>query len=204
LKYICYKKGNVIVHTVKFASLVIGSFIGAASVAPAFAVTKSSAATLGYQDPETGVFHPLKTTVPDATTTPTTGTVKVTFNVKLATTFPKGTTLLCTASITAVVINTTAGTESEFSESVDDGVALSGTTATCSTTIPYSWLIPNTSGALVETFTGSYILSAVVATSTGAPATTGLVTRTSTGAFAAASTIPASGTSSTYTVNATL
>jgi hypothetical protein len=154
---------------------------------------------LGFQDSKTGVFHALTAVVPDATVSPTTGTVHVTFNIKLVTTFAKGTVLGCTASVSGTSVNTTTGTDNYYEETATDSVAISGTTATCTAVIPYSWLLAAASSTTVDSFSGTYSVTA-----SATAATPGAVTRNSYSNLFSATKIPASGTTSSYTVNVTL
>jgi hypothetical protein len=163
----------------------------------------NGARVLGYEDPQTGRFHPLPTAVAEATTTPTTGTVEVTFNIKLVTAFAKGTTINCSIDLSGLVENTTTFTATTYEETAGSPATISGSTATCAATIPYSWLVPAASSTTSESFSGSYTVSAYPATTS----TTTLLTsayRSSSSSFVAATAIPASGTVSKYTVNVTL
>jgi len=154
---------------------------------------------LGFQDSNTGAFHALTAVVPDATVTPITGTVHVTFNIKLVTAFAKGTVLQCTASVDGTSVNTTSGTDNYYEETATDNVAISGSTATCTAVIPYSWLFTAASSTTVDTFSGTYSIAVIAAAGTA-----GAVTRGSSSNLFSATKIPASGTTSNYTVNATL
>jgi hypothetical protein len=163
--------------------------------------SKTTSHVIGIQDSQTGAFRPLNIVVPDAsTTTPTTGTVEVTFNIKLVSTFAKGTLLQCSANLTGDVVSETTATSTFYGENATEGVDISGTTATCSAKIPYSWLLPASSSSNVDSFSGSYSVAAVVTTT---PAT-GLRQRSSSGSFVSTTKIPASGSTSKYTVNVTL
>jgi hypothetical protein len=163
----------------------------------------AAAHVLGYQDTQTGTFHALGRAVVDASTTPTTGTVDVTFNIKLVTTFAKGTTINCAINLTGVAENTTTFTAVTYEETSASPATITGSTATCTAAIPYSWLIPAASTSEVETFSGGYTVSAYPATTS----TTTLLTsayRSSSSGFVSLKAVPASGTVSKYTVNVTL
>jgi hypothetical protein len=186
------------------SSLVLGAVLAALSAAAAHADTGANAArVLGYEDPQTGKFHALPTAVADASATPITGTVEVSFAIKLATTFAKGTTITCSIDLTGSAENTTTFTFITYEESAGGTATITGSTATCTATIPYSWLIPAASTTEVDSFTGSYTVAAYPATSTA----TNLLTvayRTSSSGFVSLKAIPPSGTVSKYTVNVTL
>jgi hypothetical protein len=158
----------------------------------------SGSQVLGFQDTKTGAFHALAAVVPDAVS-PTTGTVHVTFNIKLVTTFAKGTLIECSASVSGSSVSTTAGTDTFYEETGTDSVAISGTTATCTAVIPYSWLVPASSSTVVDSFSGTYSVTAVAS-----PVAAGAVTRSSSSSLFSTTKIPASGTTSSYTVNVTL
>lgn len=112
----------------------------------------------GYQDTKTGTFHALSKAAVDAATSPTTATATfdVTFNLKLISTFAKGTTAYCEAFVTVTSFNETTDKEVSYEEEATGSVALSGSTATCTATIPYSWLLPAASSTVQETLGGSY------------------------------------------------
>jgi hypothetical protein len=151
----------------------------------------------GYQDPQTGEFHALKpAATPDATTAPTTGTVEVTLKITLKTAVPKGGSVICGISLGVEKIFSD-GTDSSYEESAATVATVSGSAATCTMTIPYSWIItPGT--ALEESFGGGY--NAEILTETAEPG----ILRGSDGTYASATTVPASGTTTKYTEDVTL
>jgi hypothetical protein len=180
-------------------ALIIGSLSGS-GVASAGEVSSDSH-ILGYQDTKTGTFHALASVVPDVVA-PTTGTVQVTFNIKLVTPFAKGTVLNCNLSVSGTSLSTTAGTSTFYEEDAADSVAISGTSATCKVVIPYSWLVTPASATVIDSFSGSYSISAeATAAATGAAGTS---LRSSSSSVFSTTKIPASGTTSSYTVNVTL
>jgi len=165
----------------------------------AFAADSPTAGrVLGYQDTETGTFHALAAVVPDAAS-PTTGTLHVTFNIKLVTAFPKGTLVNCSASLIGSSFSLTAGTGNSYQESGADSVAISGTTATCTVVIPYSWLVTPPGTGVTDSFSGSYGVSAAAGN-----ASTGGMSRSTGSTLFTSTKIPANGTTSVYTVNVTL
>jgi hypothetical protein len=157
----------------------------------------------GYQDAKTGTFHALSKAAVDATTSPTTGTFDVTFNLKLVSTFAKGTTAYCEAFVTVTSFNETTDKEVSYEEEATGSVALSGSTATCTATIPYSWLLPAASSTVQETLGGSYTVFAGTPVADNGITIAG-VGRLSSSQFLAATSVPASGTTSKYSVNVTL
>ena len=177
--------GSWVLRTL-FASLAATSLQAANSI--------QDSRVFGYQDAKTGTFHALSKAAVDATTSPTTGTFDVTFNLKLVSTFAKGTTAYCEAFVTVTSFNETTATGS---------VALSGSTATCTATIPYSWLLPAASSTVQETLGGSYTVFAGTPVADNGITIAG-VGRLSSSQFLAATSVPASGTTSKYSVNVTL
>jgi len=181
------------------AALILASLLGvSAASAAAAAEGGTTSQVLGFQDTKTGTFHALAAVVPDAVS-PTTGTVHVTFNIKLVTSFAKGTLIQCSASVDGSSVNTTTGTDTVYEETATDAVAISGTTATCTAVIPYSWLVAASSSTVVDSFSGTYSVTAVAT-----PVAAGAVTRSSYSSLFSTTKIPASGTTSSYTVNVTL
>jgi hypothetical protein len=177
----------------------LGAVLAALTTAGAHASPAPHAAhVLGFEDPQTGKFHPLPMAVADAATAPTTGTVEVSFNIKLVTAFAKGSTLTCGIFLSGTVENSVTGAGYYYE---DDGnsATVNGSTATCTATIPYSWLVPFGS---VQTFTGTYMVSIYGAVPAGAQLIT--PSRDSEAPFLSANAIPPSGTVSKYTVNVTL
>ena len=174
--------------------------VGVTFVASISATAQSSAnhkKVFGYQDSVTGEFRPAARVAPDATVTPTTGTDSLVLTITLKTPLPKGGSIVCGSSLTAVLVYST-GLESLFVESASSVATVSGTTATCTVNTPYAWLIA-AGTTEVETYTGNY----TVEMTTAAGALPGIV-RMSEGTYVSASKIPSTGTTSKYTVAVTL
>jgi len=189
---------------------ICGSTLGAGAALALFTAATALADTgptgghvFGYQDSRTGTFHALRQAVPETTTAPTTGTVEVTMNIKLVSTFAKSTTIGCSIDLTGSVTSETTFTGTSYEETAGSTATISGSTATCTATIPYSWLIPAASGAEVESFAGNYTVSAYAATNSAASILAS-ASRSSGSSFVSLKTIPASGTVSKYTINVTL
>jgi hypothetical protein len=180
------------------SSLVLSAVLAAfGSVAAQADTTAPAARVYGYEDTETGTFHAARRAVADATTTtPTTGTVEVIFDIKLVIHFPKGTPLSCSIYLGVSETNTTTFVSAGYGETAAASVAIDGTTATCSLRIPYSWLLPAGKGETAS-FTGTYTVSAT-------PTATTYESRSSNGTFVSTDVIPASGATSKYTVDVTL
>jgi len=99
----------------------------------------SSRRTLGYYNPDTGLFEPLRPATQDLeapAVAPTTGTLVFNFTITLKTALPKNGMLTCGA----------AGAVIETGYSADEtgfGFAkvVSGNTYSCSVSMPYSWFL---------------------------------------------------------------
>jgi len=150
---------------------------------------------LGYQDPETGTFQPLIRALPDTSTSPTTGTVELTLTISLKTALPKGGTVVCSAYLYAYSQNLSNYTVTDWSEEAYSLATVSGSTATCTVNVPYSWIIPVNSSNVSNTFSGDYLVEMLNATNVS-PA----LIRTSLGPFVAGA-IPATGSTTKYTLS---
>jgi hypothetical protein len=121
---------------------------------------------LGFLDPKTGAFRPVPPTVADdadvinAATT-FTGTVTLTITVTLKTTTL--TNVTCTESI-SVLDGTTSPTF--YTESDTVAATGSGTTRTCSLSIPYSWSLTTQSS---DSMTTSYTVFGTKSTTSAVP-----------------------------------
>jgi hypothetical protein len=155
---------------------------------------------LGYQDAKTGAFHALQIEVPDAAAVaPTTGTLKVVLNIAVKSTFPATSTrnIVCQSDFFVSVL-TSSGTATTFDESASRYATGSGTAFTCTLIIPYSWSLPAT--ALQKTLTGLYTVYVTNSTVAAGPA----ILRTSSSNIVSTTTLPATGSTTTYTLNVTI
>jgi len=89
----------------------------------------------GFFNPVTRVFVPLQLPSPAATAATATGTIKVEFSIAIKSVLPSGDKISC--GISAGLYNTTTG--AGFSESAASNATVTGSTATCTAIIPYSW-----------------------------------------------------------------
>jgi hypothetical protein len=156
----------------------------------------------GYQDAKTGVFHPMLKIEPDLTTAPTTGTIELTITITLKTPVPTGGSVYCSTELDASSESETTFTGLDYIETSFSVAKVTGSTATCTVTTPYSWILPKAST------TQTNALSAVYTVGIYPPTATPTVVdeenyRTSTGPFGG-TTIPATGAITKYTVSATL
>jgi hypothetical protein len=146
----------------------------------------------GYLDPGTGAFRPIfpKSGVnpraePDVT--PTTGKLVFDFNITVSSSFPAGEVISC--SVIASVYDFTNNVD--IAESAGAAATVSGSKATCTVTIPYSWPLADPGS---ETVGLSYEILAT-------PANGASLTRYSTRTLASIP-VPATGATTTQTINA--
>ena len=157
---------------------------------------------LGYQDQVTGTFHPISKVAPDATITPTTGTVELTLTITLKTALPKGGSIICEADLNATSVNLSTDAGGLWTEEAYATATVNGSTATCTVNVPYSWAIPASSSTVENSVTGDYLVemnNASTGTAGGTAVPTGTV-RYSLGTFLDGA-IPATGSTSKYPVS---
>lgn len=148
---------------------------------------------LGYLDPQTGFFHPAASgaTVDSSqllpSVVPTTGKLVFNFTISVQSAIPTTDTIVCEASAEVLEVTTQHAVE----EAASVAATRSGTTAKCTVTIPYSWVLttPKT-----DTVTLTYTLFAP----TAAPL---LPSRTSTQTVAVIP-VPLTGATTTEAVSA--
>jgi len=173
---------------------------------PALASAQSAEAgsrhnkVFGYQDPETGVFHPLSTATPDVSTPATTGTIELVMTITLKTALPKGGAVLCGVDLTAFSENLSTYTISDWYEEAYTAATVSGSTATCTVNVPYSWVLPAASVLVTRNFSATYQvqMTSAPATAPSGQLPTELVRYTS-GTFLSTTSIPSSGTTTKVT-----
>ncbi len=170
-------------------------------------VSPSHRRIFGYQDARTGAFHPLARAplaAPEAAeSTSVHGTIQVTINIKIASSFPAKSTLVCGTTITAMstsfsISDPLALSASVWEESAYTSVPLAGTTVSCTLKVPYAWVLPTATSGVTNTLDGALLVTV------SNPVSTPTVLRTSAQDFLNNAPIPASGTTSQYTVNVTL
>ena len=193
------------------AALTLGVPLAASATALAQSQSTQHKKVLGYQDAETGEFHPLQKLVPDTSSAPVTGKYEVTFEVTLKSSFPSGTEIACEVIIEEAT-DVTSPTPpydavSTYSEIATGTVAAgaAGSTATCTASLPYSWIVPAapTGGKAASTVGGSYSVYAANL-SNGSTLASVLRARSSTSALGIPSKLPATGATTSLTVNVTL
>ena len=158
----------------------------------------------GIMDPTTGVFTPTPPAVADedaaaAAIIPTTGKLVVAFTIKLVTPVPTGGSLFCIVIAAVSDVSTTFQLNNQISEEATTKATVSGGTATCTVTIPYSWNLTN---AAKDTVDLQYDLEMA-----GPVTSPGFLTRTSSQFVvpgAGAIKVPANGATSSFKVAATI
>lgn len=131
----------------KFANLLFVSIFVIGLTQPAFTqshgINKDAhRGVLGYFDPQTGTFKPLGEAAPvdeaPPPVSPTTGTFVFKLTITLKSSNLASSTVVCSA--VADVFPTTSANDTYF-ETASIEASASGTTRTCTVTIPYSWVL---------------------------------------------------------------
>ncbi len=152
---------------------------------------------LGYLDSSTGVFRSIVQTEDFdssslAAANPQTGTIVVNFTITIKSVIPATTPINC--SVEASVAEISAGGVNLISDGATVAATRTGSTAKCTVTIPYSWMVSNSATARLS------LTYSLVASKTG---TTGLLSRSSIGSIASIP-VPANSATTTQTVNTVL
>ncbi len=156
---------------------------------------------LGYQDSQTGAFHPLQMVVPEAVTAPIAGTITLTLHITLKTAVATGSKVACNGSVDATFETSTGSTA--YFETAAAFASVSGSTATCIVTIPHSWQFPAKTATDVEILSGTY--SAEIINPTAVQATQVALVRESSSNFVSLTGNNIFATApSTFSVNVTL
>lgn len=184
-------------------SLALGSLLIAVALPVLGQQSQRRTGIPGYLDPLTGGFHPSRT-IPDpdaaAKLTTYTGTLEFQFVIKVASVVPSGHEILCSATADLVDISTTpGGGENVIDEEASVVAKQTGTSATCTVLIPYSWSLIN--GPL-DTVGLSYSVE-IIPTSTTTPLFGSLASRISSQLLPSIA-VPRTGTTTTKTIDATV
>jgi hypothetical protein len=198
-----------ILHTaaIAFAGLAIAASTAAFAQLPE-PIGKHDDKAFGYVDLKTGIFHKMTPDVsasPELTpVTPTyvTGTIDVTFDVTVDSTFPSGTVIYCDAEVVATSIYDGSTTLLPYVATYTElGVGhvasgASGKSVICSVSIPYSWAVAPATLKPTNTYTVTHTVIAVnpTVTSTAGTITETGVLRQSTSSQVQSGVIPATGT----------
>lgn len=151
---------------------------------------------LGYLDPKTGAFHllpALQDAEPPATTT-VTGKIVANFTITVDSTIASTTKIGCNISAALLDVSTANSIIEEAGSAVARGT---GTTVTCTATIPYSWKLGSVS---TDKISLSYSIQSPVAITSGAALYPNRLSSQSLGSIA----VPANGTTTTETIAATI
>jgi hypothetical protein len=157
--------------------------------------------TLGYYDPATGIFEPLRPlSDTEPATTPTTGTLTFTFTISVKSAIPKNAVIGCEGDV-SVSDPSLQATER------GTGVAklTSGTTYTCTAVIHYSWLLSTASSDKISLSYNSSIDYGFEVTASNGTGTvvTPIISRSSTQGIGDIS-VPANGASTAEDISITL
>lgn len=141
------------------AAIVLGT-LGGSAIANAQTANRTPRNILGFQDSRTGIFHPLGSAVDlsaDTTATTTyTGTIEATITITLKTALPKGGAIVCSVGAIASSESETDPLEDVvYDESATSLATVSGSTATCKVSIPFSWLLITPASTVLNTLQGS-------------------------------------------------
>jgi hypothetical protein len=141
------------------AAIALGALGGSAIAHAQTANAPFQKKVFGFQDPKTGVFHPLGHS-PDlenpATTTTYSGTVEVNVIITLKTALPKGDLVACSVgAIASSFSETNSLLDVTYDESAASIASVSGSTATCKVNIPYSWVLLTPSTTVLNSLDGS-------------------------------------------------
>ena len=158
---------------------------------------------LGFFNQDTGLFEPLRTAAQDSELPPvaaTTGTLVFNFTITVKSAIPKNGIITCSA----------AGAVIETSYSTDEtgfGIAklVSGTTYSCSVSMPYSWLLNTPTSDKIILSYKAQVNEAIQITATNGTGTNVLVTAGRASSQTTASIpVPANGATTTENVSLTL
>lgn len=158
---------------------------------------------LGFYDRETGAFTPLQPVAQDAEAlppvAPTTGDFVFNITITLKSAIPKNGVIGCSAKANVNESSGFSSTESGF------GLATgSGTTRTCSVTIPYSWLLTSASSDSVFLNYEAFIGEGVQINATNGTGNLVEITGRDSKQTLAPIKVPANGATTTETISMTL
>lgn len=113
----------------------------------------------GYLDPKTGAFHPIPTVEESDAEPPATATYGgkfvFKFTINVAATISASAKIACSADVSVTDIS--GASYNYFDETASALATRSGTTATCTVNIPYSWKLASGGTDMVSL---SYVISA--------------------------------------------
>jgi hypothetical protein len=188
-----------IAHLAAIGATGLAFMVSASLIAQTSNLLEQKDKTYGYVDLKIGQFHPeadIEASPETTVTTKTyTGTIDTTIATTIDSTLPKGTTILCDVDVAALLDGVI------FTEVASAPATVSGTKATCTVKLPYSWTGPSGGAATTYTYTGTYKVTASYVPSATQPITDFNVIRQTTGYLtgSVAKAIPTTGTVTTYT-----
>ena len=113
----------------------------------------------GFQDSKTGTFHPMGKSAdvvnPAVATTTFTGTIEVTTTITLKTSLPSGDVIACIVDAVASSESETTLTGVTYEESAASNAKVSGSTASCTVNIPFSWVLQTASKTITQSLTAN-------------------------------------------------
>ncbi len=195
------------IHLAITAALGVALCASATCRAQSADVAVNQGKVYGYVDLKTGTFHQIvaEEAAPETITgTTVTGTLDVTISIKIVSTLPKGTTILCDADVSATSSASSPAFLENYTEVAASPATISGSTASCVVKMPYSWVVAPTTSKPSNTYQGTYKVTATSVPSATQPITDFNVVRQATGIFANTTVIPSTGTTSSFTVSATI
>jgi hypothetical protein len=188
-----------IAHLAAIGATGLAFMVSASVIAQTSNLLQQKDKAYGYVDLKTGQFHAEADfeASPEATVTTKTytGTIDTTIVTTIDSTLTKGTTILCDVELTATLDGAL------FTEVASAPATISGTKATCTVKLPYSWTGPSGGAATAYTYSGTYKVTASYVPSATQPITDFNVIRQTTGLLTGVGVkaIPSTGTVTTYT-----
>jgi hypothetical protein len=158
---------------------------------------------LGYYDPATGGFEPLRPAqdAEPAAVTATTGTLVYKLTLTVKSTIPKNGVVGCSGE--ATVSDSSGNSYTEHGSGV--GVLVSGTTYTCTITLPYSWLLSSAaSDKISRSYTANINYGFQLAATNGADTAVTPISARETDQSIPSIAVPASGATTTEDISVTL
>ncbi len=167
-----------------------------------FATHQPSHRTLGYYDPATGAFEPLRPAQDvDAAVTATTGTLVYKLTITVKSTIPKNGVVGCTGE--ASVSDSSGNSYSEHGSGV--AKLVSGTTYSCTVTLPYSWLLSSASSDKISrSYTANINYGYQLTATNGADSAVEPISARESDQSIPSISVPASGATTTEDISVTL
>lgn len=167
-----------------------------------FAPHQPSHRILGYYNPATGAFEPLRPAEDvDAAGTATTGTLVYKLTITVKSTLPKNGVVGCTGE--ASVSDSSGNSYSEHGSGV--AKLVSGTTYSCTVTLPFSWLLSSASSDKISrSYTANINYGYQLTATNGADTAVEPISARESDQSIPSITVPASGATTTEDISVTL